>query len=110
MKINMLMLFRSVPLNTITRGLLVLCGTKRNQAIYTENNDFYTADSLKDGDKGGFCYRAIGKMSGQPYNQIVHEHFAVTGTDDPRYDDSAGLSNGPVWLHSYLLCSWRQYH
>ena len=25
------MLFRSVPLNTISRGILVLCGTKRNQ-------------------------------------------------------------------------------
>jgi hypothetical protein len=31
--------------------------------------------------------RALSKMSHQTYDEMVHEYFAVTSPDDPRYDD-----------------------
>jgi Icc-related predicted phosphoesterase len=91
-------LFDSLPFYIRTPGGIAIChagathaigevnGLKRlfnfsHQALLQRAREQITPESRPS------LIRAIRKMHGKTYNEIVRTYFAVTGLDDPRYED-----------------------
>lgn len=86
-------LLDSLPFYVRTRGGLAVCHAGAfpgvDERLFTLSHERIlaeTAVSLPPETRPG--YRALlARPTGKPYSQHVHEAFAITGPDDPRYDD-----------------------